>query len=196
MYRPIEDRRSIRSFSDREVPDEVVRALVAAGIKAPSSKNRQPWRFVVVKGAAKQQMLDAFADGLRREERQPLLPGSKQHLAGARYTLAIMKQAPVTVFVLNTLGRDLHQSRSPEEKLYDLANVQSIGAAIQNILLAATEQGLGSLWICDVFFAYEELRGWLHSDGELVAAIALGYPLESPNPRPRKPLETVVEWRE
>ncbi len=196
MYNPIEDRRSIRSFSTRDVPDEVVRALIAAGTKAPSSKNRQPWRFVVVKGAAKQQMLDAFADGLRREERQPLLPGSKQHLAGARYTHAIMKQAPVTVFVMNTLGCDLYQSRSPEEKLYDLANVQSVGAAIQNILLAAAEAGLGSLWICDIFFAYEELRGWLQTDGELVAAIALGYPLESPNPRPRKPLDDVIEWRE
>ncbi|MFQ8600433.1 MAG: nitroreductase family protein [Oscillospiraceae bacterium] len=144
MYNPIEDRRSIRSFSDRDVPDETIRALIAAGTKAPSSKNRQPWRFTVVRGAAKQGMLDAFAEGLQREERQPLLPGSKQHLAGARYTHAIMKQAPVTVFVLNTLGQDLYQNRSPEEKMYDLANVQSVGAAIQNILLAATNRGLAA----------------------------------------------------
>ena len=63
------------------------------------------------------------------------------------------------------------------------------------MLLAATEKGIGSLWICDIFFAYPELCDWLNAEGELLAAVAFGYPAEAPNPRPRRGIEEVVEWR-
>lgn len=63
------------------------------------------------------------------------------------------------------------------------------------MLLAATEKGIGSLWICDLFFAYAELCEWLGGDGQLVAAIAFGYPKESPGQRPRKRLEDIAQWR-
>ncbi len=69
------------------------------------------------------------------------------------------------------------------------------GASIQNLLLAATDKGIGSLWICDIYFAYPELSAWLGEEGQLVAAVALGYPEESPAPRPRKPLEEILRWR-
>ncbi|MCR2048618.1 nitroreductase family protein [Acetatifactor muris] len=71
----------------------------------------------------------------------------------------------------------------------------AISASIQNMLLAATEKGIGSLWICDIYFAYSELCEWLNSDGQLIAAIAFGYPNEFPKERPRKKLEDIVEWR-
>ncbi len=64
------------------------------------------------------------------------------------------------------------------------------------MLLAATEKGIGSLWICDIYFAYEELCEWLNAEGELLAAAAFGYPEEAPKARPRKRLDEVVEWRE
>ena len=63
------------------------------------------------------------------------------------------------------------------------------------MLLTATEKGIGSLWICDIYFVYAELCQWLNSEGELVAAIAFGYPDEFPEERPRKSVEDVVEWR-
>ena len=53
----------------------------------------------------------------------------------------------------------------------------------------------GSLWICDIYFAYSELCEWLKSDGQLIAAIAFGYPDEFPKERPRKNLDDIVEWR-
>jgi nitroreductase len=71
-------------------------------------------------------------------------------------------------------------------------DIQSIGAAIQNMLLAAEDQGLGSLWICDVFIAYEELCKWLDEKGELIAAVSFGYADESPAARLRKPKSEVV----
>ena len=66
---------------------------------------------------------------------------------------------------------------------------------MENMSLAAVENGLGSLWICDIYFAYLELCAWLNCDGELAAAFALGYAGEAPMPRPRKNFDDIVEWR-
>jgi len=55
--------------------------------------------------------------------------------------------------------------RDTLETYSDVVDIQSVGAAIQNMLLAAVDLGLGSLWICDVFFGYEELCAWLGEKG-------------------------------
>jgi hypothetical protein len=54
--------------------------------------------------------------------------------------------------------------------------------------------GLGSLWICDVFSAYEELSNWLGEKGEMIAAVSLGVADESPAARPRKLVSDVTRW--
>ena len=101
----------------------------------------------------------------------------------------------VGIFILNILGKSPLEKLSPEERFYEMANMQSIGAEIQNMSLTAVELGLGSLWICDVYFAYRELCEWLNTDSQLVAAISLGYPDEEPSRRPRLQLSDVTEWR-
>lgn len=58
---------------------------------ALSSKNRQPWRFIVTEGDAKALALAEMERGLNREKQQPLLPQSAQHLGAARHTLRIMQ---------------------------------------------------------------------------------------------------------
>jgi len=65
--------------------------------------------------------------------------------------------------------------------------IQGIAAAIQNMLLAAHASGLGGLWIADVYYAWEQIEAALqkHCPHPLVAAIALGYPAESPRRPPR-----------
>ncbi len=170
--------------------------IIQSGIKAPSSKNRQPWKYIVVQGREKEEMLEVFRRGISREENErALLPQSRQHISAAKYTVDIMEDAPVIVFVVNSLGKSILSELTPEERVYEICNIQSISASIQNMLLAATEKGIGSLWICDIYFAYSELCEWLNSEGQLVAAIAFGYPDESPRERPRKSLNDVVVWR-
>ena len=166
-----------------------------AGSLAPSSKNRQPWKFIVTTGKAKDEALAAMEQGLRREAQQPLLPESAQYIAGAWNTLAIMRQAPVIIFVVNPLGLDLLTPQNTENRVFEICNAQSIGAAVENMSLAAVENGLGSLWICDIYFAYRELCAWLNCGGELAAAFALGYAGEAPMLRPRKNFDDIVEWR-
>lgn len=196
MVKEINDRRSIRRFTRDAVSERDIKEILGLAIQAPSAKNRQPWKFIITQDSAKEEMIRVFSAGLDREESaKAVLPDSRRHIKAARYTIEILKQAPVVIFVMNTEGKGLFADLSREERMYETANIESVSAAVQNMLLGAAEKGLGSLWICDIFFAYEELCEWLNSEGELLAAVALGVPDEQPKARPRKKLDDVIEWR-
>lgn len=196
MLAEIVNRRSIRAYLPAPVSRADIETILQAGALAPSSKNRQPWRFTVATGAGKAKALAAMARGLEEEKRHPLLPESAQYLSGAERTLAVMEQAPAVIFVTNPLGQDPRRALSTDERVSELCNAQSLGACLENMALQAEALGLGSLWICDIYFAYDALRDWLGTEDSLAAALALGYAAESPPPRPRKNLEELVEWRE
>lgn len=136
MISAIYDRRSIRKFTDKPIPQKNITDIIQSGIKAPSSKNRQPWKYIVVQGNAKEEMLEVFRQGIEREENDnALLPESKQHIAAAKYTVDIMAEAPTIIFVVNSLGKSILSELTPEERVYEICNIQSIGASIQNMLL-------------------------------------------------------------
>ena len=82
-----------------------------------------------------------------------------------------------------------------DQRVSEICDAQSIGAALENMSLAAEEQGLGSLWICNTFFAQKELGDWLGAGGELYAAMALGYAEGNFLAGTRKRMQDVVEWR-
>lgn len=108
MIPAIYDRRSIRKFLEKPISKEDMTDIIQSGLKAPSSKNRQPWKYIVVQGKAKEEMLNIFRRGIQREEHEDaLLPQSRQHIAAARHTVHIMAEAPVIVFVVNSLGKSI-----------------------------------------------------------------------------------------
>jgi F420 biosynthesis protein FbiB-like protein len=182
-------RRSVRKFTDCPVTEEMVSAVLAAAILAPSGKNRQPWRFVVVADAEKRaQMIRVMREGIADTKARGMETGS------AIMTARVMQHAPVTIFVFNPEGVHPWTSHSVGQTFLEMVDTQSIGAAIQNMLLVAQDLGLGTLWICDVWSAYQQLSAWLGESGQLVAAVALGYPAENPDARPRRPLSEVVRW--
>lgn len=196
LFDAINGRRSIRSFSAAELPRDAIEAIIKAGIEAPSAKNIQPWRFVVVEGAAKQGMLEAMKAGLDKEAAgEGFFDNAKDFIKWPGLSMRIMAQAPVTVFVVNPEAAALALPAGVPEHLAALSLTQSVGAAIQNMCLAATALGVGSLWICDVFFAMRELCAWLGTNEEIMAAVALGYTEEKPARRGRKAFEAVTEWR-
>jgi F420 biosynthesis protein FbiB-like protein len=182
-------RRSIRKFTDRPVTKETVNAVLAAAILAPSGKNHQSWRFVVVAGDDKRaQMIRVMREGITDTKARGIDTGS------AIMTARVMDRAPVTIFVFNPEGVAPWASHSLAQTVMETVDTQSIGAAIQNMLLAAQAMGLGAVWMCDVWSAYQQLEAWLGESGQLVAAVALGYPDEQPVARPRHPLSEVVHW--
>ena len=141
MIPEIYDRRSIRKFINKPISQKDITDIIQSGIKAPSSKNRQPWKYIVIQGNAKEEMLKVFRQGIEREENdRALLPKSKQYIAMAKYTVDIMAEAPTIVFVVNSLGKTILSELTPEERVFEICNIQSIGASIQNMLLAATKK--------------------------------------------------------
>ena len=181
-------RRSIRKFKDKPVPEEDIQTILTAGTQAPSGKNRQPWRFVVVTGAKCAEMVRIMREGIARAKSRG------EDIGSSEWTANVMAQAPVTIFIFNPHGLQPWLTHSIEQMFMDVVNIQSIGAAIQNMVLAAQELGLGSLWICDVFEAYDELQAWLGEGGEMIAAVSFGYADESPGARPRKAVSEVARW--
>jgi nitroreductase len=105
----------------------------------------------------------------------------------------IVARAPVTILVFNA-GHE-HDGVIFDHVRYNAPDMQSLGGMIQTMLLAAHDQGLGSLWICDVLYAYTPIREWLGRRQELVAAVSLGYADETPAARPRTPWGELTEWR-
>lgn len=193
MIEAIYKRRSIRYFQDKPIPEEVLTEILRAGRQAPSGRNRQPWKFIVVSGAAKAGMLAAMEEGIG-ESKDRLLDAAEE---GVRFTMRAMSEAPVTIFVINTFGRNPRAHWTAAEKINELSNMQGIGAAAENMALTAADLGLGSLWIGHVFYAYDALMRWLHTDGQMALALSLGYSAQPEHLRtpPRKPLEDIVEYR-
>ena len=173
-----------------------MREILRAGMWAPSAKNRQPWKFIVVKGDSKKEALDLMEKGIEKSEKgEGVLAGAPELYTNARFTLRCMAEAPVLVFIVNPNGRPLTDNWTAAEKIHELSDVQAIGAAAENMALQATTMGIGSLWIGNVFFAYEELHEWL-GEGEMVLAMSFGYPNHNPCPLARKSEEEVIEVRD
>ena len=64
MNLAIKNRRSIRRYQEKAVSKAMIQEILQAGILAPSSKNRQPWKFVVVEGESKKDMISAMQYGI------------------------------------------------------------------------------------------------------------------------------------
>ena len=123
-------------------------------------------------------------------------PGSSKHgIPDAKNTLSIMEEAPIIIIVLNTNGKTPFNEVNTDDRITEICDTLSIGASIENMLLKATELGLGTLWIANTCYAYKELTDYLETTHQLVGAIALGYPAEMPTQRPRKKTEDIVEYR-
>jgi nitroreductase len=174
-------RRSIRNYTNKPVPDGLVRQVLKAGILAPSAHNGQQWRFTVLTGDAKKKLTTLFRSELERISAEI---GVK--LTGELASCGVMEEAPVLIIVWN----------ANDQRMLAESSLQSVAAAIQNMLLKAYSLELGSLWICDVYSAADAITKHFNKTWKLVAALTLGWPAQTPKPRPRKPLEEVSEFLE
>lgn len=154
-------RRSIRNFKEKDVSVELINQIIDAGRVAPSAKNRQPWKYIVFGNEHKKELLNVMEAGLQREEKGITdLPKSRQGIPDAKNTLRIMQEAPIIIIVLNTNAKSPFLSVDNDERISEICDSLSIGASIENMILAAEEQGLGTLWIANTCFAYRELTSY------------------------------------
>lgn len=188
-------RRSIRKYKQDEVPINILDQILDAARVAPSGKNKQPWKFLVYGGERKVNLLNAMEIGIRREHKEKtLLPDSGYGIPDALNTLRIMREAPVVIMVINPYGKNPFHSITADERVAEIVDSLSVGAAIQNMLLKAAGLGIGTLWIGNTFFAYPELINHMQVEGQLIGAVTLGYANEEPEARPRKSISELVEY--
>jgi nitroreductase len=180
LVEAIKGRRSIRSYKDTPVPLELVKEVLEAATWAPSAKNGQQWRFVVLTGGAKDRLTDLF----RVQLNEFIANHGKEASGSSTWSCGVMEEASVLVMVYNT-----------SEMGWD-SEVHSVAAAIQNILLRAHDLGLGSLWIGDIYYALQALEEHLGKPWKLMAAVTLGYPAEEGRVPKKMRLDEVAEFLE
>jgi F420 biosynthesis protein FbiB-like protein len=192
----IRSRRSIRRFRPDPIPVEILDRILETTCWAPSAHNRQPWRLAILSSIAVRTELakrmgaayarDLRKDGMNPEDIESIVKRSRERITGA--PAAILLCADLSI-------GDLYPD--PERELAEyLMGVQGVALAGGTLLLAAHAEGLGSVWVCAPLFAQEVIRNFLElpDSWQPQALILLGYPLDIPGPRPRRPLSEIVRY--
>jgi nitroreductase len=196
----IQDRRSIRDYSDEPVSEEDLKMILEAARQAPSGENAQPWRFIIVKDPATRLRLGAIARGgsgrrftaeyvtKQMHERFATMQdeGKKKKIfekltSGA--VSAFLAEAPVNIVACG------------KKDVWDMPYDTS--ASIENMLLMVTALGLGACWViapCIDIRDEERLKELLGVPEEfkVVSIIAVGHPTRYPKPRPRMEMHELV----
>lgn len=196
VLQAIFERRSIRHYEDRPVPQDIIEQILNAGLWAPSAHNRQPWRFAVVQSVATQvNLAQAMGARLRHDLEADHVPEAviedEVQRSYERLTLA-----PVVVAVcLSMVEMDVYNDERRNHNEYIMA-VQSSAMAGQNILLAAHDSGLGACWMCAPLFCPDVVQAALELplDWQPQGIITMGYPAQE-RTKTREPLESRVIWR-
>ena len=192
-------RRSIRAFTDQPVAREQLDVLVTAACLAPAPHHSRPWRFVVVDSDASKRALadgmgarwrtDLLADGVETERVEELIAASWRKLT----------EAPALVVgCLTWDGLDRYPDERRQRAELGMA-LLSLGAAVENLMLAATDAGLASCWVAAPIFCPEEARDALSLAVDWLpnALVMVGYPDPSyrGRERPPVPLDDLRELR-
>jgi len=154
----IRTRRSVRKFSDKKVPDELVKEIIQDGLYAPTSCNQQLWYFVIIK--------DEIV---------------KERLIAEAYSSTLIRRAPVILVAM-------YDSWNYKE------SIQASSMAVLNILLSATDKGLGSLAM-NSYGADRKVKKVLGipEEYQICCFVCLGYPNEEYKDYPRVPRRKVEE---
>lgn len=196
ILRILRARRSVRALKPDPVPRELIVEVLDAARWAPSAHNAQPWRFVVITSdAVKRELATKMAEAWRQDLASDGVPEQQiKELTGA--SVRRFTSAPVLVLACLTMESMHSYLDERRREAEHIMAVQSVAAAIQNMLLAAHALGLGACWFCAPLFCPDVVRSVLKLPGDLEpqALIALGFPAEEPRPPPRKPLSEVVRW--
>jgi len=177
-------RHSMRDFRPDPVPHDMLQRLVSSAALAPSSLNEQPWRFFVATGDSRRELGKLIAQAtIHLSEYMDVLGPQRYEDAVVWYSA--LGEAPVLIAVASPVT---------EDQLARLNRHLSVGAAIENLLLAAVDEGLGasnitfSHWVEDEI---AELLG-LPEDWDVLTVVAIGWPGEAPPAAPQHRQADVV----
>ncbi len=193
----IQGRRSVRQLLPDPVPRDVVEQAISAAGWAPSPHGRQPWRFVVVESTARKTDL---ADAMAATWQDQLgLDGQADAIVQIRLAKSQHRITSAPVIVIPCLYlADLDTYPDAERMAAEKTMaIQSLGAAIQNLLLSIYAQGFDAGWMCAPLFCPDVVRTVLGLDPQLRphAMLPIGKAAADPVRRPRRPVsELIAQW--
>ena len=180
----ITSRTSVRRFRAEPVPRDTIERLLECAVRAPNHKLTEPWRFVVLTGAAR----DRFADIRGRHRLQRFTdPGSAEAQAAAEKVRRESRDTPAYIVVMTAVSRD----EITREDDYAAAMM-----AIANLMTAAQAVGLGTYLRTGGVMqdaALLQLAG-VPEGFRVVGILSLGYPAEEEVPRRRRPAAELTRW--
>ena len=186
----IEARRSIRAFRAEPVPRGVLDQVVTSACLAPAPHHSRPWRWVIVdtadakaalaRGMGERWRSDLEGDGVGDARIDELVTASHAKLTGA---------PALVVGCLTWEGLDRYPDAARQQAEWGMA-LLSLGAAVENLMLAATDAGLASCWVAAPIFCPEEARDALALPADWLphALVLVGRPDPSYEGRPRPPV--------
>lgn len=183
LAQAIRERRSVRKFLPDPVPRETLEHVLELATWAPSAMNRQPWYFVVVQGEKAEELKTIFGDAgevmrPRLEERFPDRPKIVES------TLEFFRTyGGATVFIV--AYAEAHPAGG--------FDTNSTAVAVQNLMLAVHEAGLGSTWTDGIMGEEQRISEALGITGKkLLCVLPIGYPDGEQRVPPRQ--EGRIEW--
>ena len=193
-YEAIIERRSLRQLSTVPVAKQLVQKLLYAAVLAPAPHHTKPWRFIHLETERSRRRLaeamgaawriDLEADHVSETQIEMLLSRSQRQIEGAPALV-------LACIVAEGLRNWPDDKRKRAE--FRMA-VQSIGCALENIMVAANAEGLGSYWISAPLFCPEAVREALDlpQEYEAQALVSIGYPASAPQPRAEPDLAKLI----
>jgi nitroreductase len=190
VYDAIKARSSIRHYKDLPVEEEKLEKILEAGIRAPTASALENWHFTVVRGEKSDRLHELIKEGHLRYYASRGYPEEKVAKLKEKMDSG-MYRAPVYIVAFVDPRKTVLKDRKVER---DYA-IESVSAALQNMMIEARALGLGTCWIGVVVFVGEEIKRLLNRENlEVVATLSVGYPAEDWKVRERKPLKEVVEF--
>lgn len=187
----IMERHSVRTFTADDVSDDEINVLLHAANAAPSAHNQQSWRFTILRGSKKQELAQLVTGQSARFPR----PAAALLRMGAKSILS----APLVIAVANTgdlirHGTDLFKvEKETAHDFFRTMEIQSSAAAVENILLAATSLGLGTVWLGVLYLIKDEVLRFLgEPQGEFMAVVPVGRPAKTGSGPQKQPVEMKV----
>jgi len=201
-----QSRRSIRKFKDIDIPNEDIEYFIKTATMAPSGCNSQCWNFVAVKN---KDIIKKMAEAVSATVEDTFSDSNmvtKEYLESKKMATTFFAKAPVViaVFMTEAVYYDKTFTSFLESKGLDYENMMrffgnfdilTIGAAVQNLLLAIHEKGYGACWMNDPTIAGNKINEILDVSDEhkLISIIPVGVPAYAPREKKMKSFEEIYK---
>lgn len=201
LQQAISNRVSIRKFKNDKVDPALLKKMVEMAGKAPSINNSQPWEFLAV---VNEKILGEMATTVK-DKVAKFLPENHEKAAQVKTQVerfsTFFADAPAMIVVLQKPYEAVVDKILPDSgitpadinKMRNFPNIQTIGAAIQNMLLTAVDLGLGACWLTGPNIAAADLEKILGVEAPytIAACVAVGYPEKDHTPGVKKPVDEI-----